>query len=202
MLSPSWSLYCCCHHAARNPNAAAILAQAAQTAAKREARLAAQPKLPKGSKGKGKRKKSGNEVRLWDSRRALGTGSAPVGCAPVRPACRTVERRSWVCRLNCTRCHSGRVFPPCCPRAALQDTDGEDDGEGWEDSEEEGGKRRSRQRQRKHYGDEFVVGLDEAWNDASQSDDDYQPNAEGVSWHARDRQDAACVSFRSVLNRV
>ncbi|KAI3424473.1 hypothetical protein D9Q98_010023 [Chlorella vulgaris] len=105
--------------AARNPNAAAILAQAAQTAAKREARLAAQPKLPKGSKGKGKRKKSGNE-----------------------------------------------------------DTDGEDDGEGWEDSEEEGGKRRSRQRQRKHYGDEFVVGLDEAWNDASQSDDDYQPNAE------------------------
>ncbi|KAI3424472.1 hypothetical protein D9Q98_010023 [Chlorella vulgaris] len=106
--------------AARNPNAAAILAQAAQTAAKREARLAAQPKLPKGSKGKGKRKKSGNE-----------------------------------------------------------DTDGEDDGEGWEDSEEEGGKRRSRQRQRKHYGDEFVVGLDEAWNDASQSDDDYQPNAEG-----------------------
>ncbi len=72
--------------------------------------------------------------------------------------------------------------------------DGEDDGEGWEDSEEEGGKRRSRQRQRKHYGDEFVVGLDEAWNDASQSDDDYQPNVEGVSWHATDRTLLACPS--------
>lgn len=54
--------------AARNPNAAAVLAAAAEQAAKREARLAANPKPPKGAA----RKRKPGEV--W-----LGKGGSPRG---------------------------------------------------------------------------------------------------------------------------
>ncbi|EFN51017.1 hypothetical protein CHLNCDRAFT_141567 [Chlorella variabilis] len=98
----------------RNPNAATILSQAAQQAAKREARLAAKPTLAKGGGG-GSRK-----------RKTKGEGAQ--------------EEYEW------------------------------DD-----DSEGEGGVRPSRLRVVKRYGDEFVVGLDEAWQHAATSDDEYAP---------------------------
>ncbi|PSC74453.1 MLO 11 [Micractinium conductrix] len=105
--------------AARNPHAPAILASAAEQAAKRAERLAANPKGPKGAGAPRKRKKVGDEE--------------------------TDEEEEWEA-----------LFGPAATT----------------------GGRRSRQRSRKQFGDDFVSGLDEAWAAAARSDDDEVPNSD------------------------
>ncbi|KAI7837432.1 hypothetical protein COHA_008744 [Chlorella ohadii] len=110
---------------ARNPNAAAVLAAAAEQAAKREARLAANPKPPKGAPRK---RKSGEEG----------------------------------------------------------DTDEDEVGEGlWASG------RQSRQRSRKHFGDEFISGLDEAWAAAGGDDSDYEEEPGGKRQRGGSRSGAS-----------
>lgn len=158
--------------AARNPNAAAVLAAAAEQAAKREARLAANPKPPKGAP----RKRKSGEVR-W--REAAGAGSWLGG--------RQVQggwvRAIWFCHAACIiwpqplsassrhqncllqevhtdkdngpvvltcirRVHIDCIFKPLIPNYVQEgDTDEDEVGEGlWASG------RQSRQRSRKHFG--------------------------------------------------
>ncbi|PRW61154.1 MLO 11 [Chlorella sorokiniana] len=111
--------------AARNPNAAAVLAAAAEQAAKREARLAANPKPPKGA---ARKRKPGEEG----------------------------------------------------------DTDEDEVGEGlWASG------RQSRQRSRKHFGDEFISGLDEAWAAAGGDESDYEEEGAGKRQRGGSRSGAS-----------
>ena len=84
--------------AARNPNAPAVLAQAAEIAAKREARLAANPKPPKGAAGQ---------------KRKLKPMRGPDGLV-------SVERLAGRCWCLCTNPECPSTFDTtlcaaCCP---------------------------------------------------------------------------------------
>ena len=134
--------------AARNPNAAAVLAQAAEIAAKREARLAANPKPPKGAAGQKRKLKpmrgpdglvSG--VRQAGQRRGClaGTRQSPSGSCDTAMPIQALDKA--VCAA---------LFCVC-----LQIIEGEWE---YEEGEEEGAEtltagRSSRQRSRKHFGE-------------------------------------------------
>lgn len=137
--------------AARNPHAAAILAQAAEQAAKRAERLAANPKAPKGQK---KRKKVG-QPRASQLDCARAAGQLRERCAVGRfllGVCCYAKRYPLLgfclhfLAANCLNC-------PACMAQAADDDD--DDDEGFEGAPGEGcaAGRRMRPRSKKHFGE-------------------------------------------------
>ena len=71
--------------------------------------------------------------------------------------------------------HGWKEHGNSCDALCLQGEGAQEEYEWDDDSEGEGGVRPSRLRVVKRHGDEFVVGLDEAWQHAATSDDEYAP---------------------------
>ena len=147
----------CCPPAARNPHAPAILASAAEQAAKRAERLAANPKGPKGAGAPRKRKKvramwgslCGHNIRLRSMPVAGPLACLPRPCTP--PRVRSLYLGTCAGSLTVARPHGLGVVPAL--QVGDEETDEEEEWEALFGPAATTGGRRSRQRSRKQFGE-------------------------------------------------